>query len=219
MNAAITPNTKVQVVTPTGSGTESIFLLLAALLVAAIAAVIIMARSTHMQAAALQDYQLDLSTALTPAEQGIYTDLQAVFEELSWLYKADSTLTNPPTVTYWQEEGWPPFMNNPTANQRGNHQWQLLSSPNGAVAYQGMSADTELSGHVLWRVPAASKSASSATDFDLWVWKPQLANIPFVSVARLDADTLIAQGWKQVVAYEVPPQDNQNTRDFHDHAH
>lgn len=209
------PRGTIQVVTPAGADTEGILLFLMALLVAAVAALVIMARSSHLQVAALQAHQLDLSTALTPAEQGIYTDLQAVFEELSWLYKADSTLTNPPTVTYWQEEGWPPFVNNPTANQRGNHQWQLLSSPNGAVAYQGMSADTELSGHVLWRAPAAS----SATDFDLWVWKPQLANIPFVSVARLDTDTLIAQGWKQVVAYEAPPQNNQNIRDFHGHAH
>lgn len=215
MQAIIAPKGKVQIVTPAGSGDESILLLLVALFVAAVASLVVMARGEYLQTVTLKPHQIDLSTALTPAEQGIYTDLQAVHDELSMLYKTDDALTVPPDTEYWENEGWPPFVTNSATDKRGNHQWQRLSLLNG-FAYKGMSSNAELSSHLLWRLPADTKQLLE-TDFDIWIWKPEASDAQLTPVQSLESAKLIAQGWRQVIAHEKSQQNAMHS--IHGHAH
>ena len=85
----------IQRIPPTSAGRETSLLLLVALLVVILSGSVVLWRGLHAPGFRLQDYQLDLATALTPAEQGIHADLQAAFEE--WrLLRQNSALTAPP---------------------------------------------------------------------------------------------------------------------------
>lgn len=182
----------IQHVPSASAGRETSLLLLVALLVLILSGSVVFWRGLHGQGFRLQDHQLDLATALTPAEQGIHADLQAVFEEWRHL-RQNAGVRTPPAVTYWANEGWPPFAANIGATQRGAHRWSLVQCAD-HVAYLGRSTRPELAADVLWRLPTENNAR-----FELWLLRAETAaSLP----VRLETDDLIAQGWRQVVATE-----------------
>lgn len=187
----------IQRIPPTSAGRETSLLLLVALLVVILSGSVVLWRGLHAPGFRLQDYQLDLATALTPAEQGIHADLQAAFEE--WrLLRQNSALTAPPPVKHWADEGWPPFVANLSASQRGAHRWSLVERGD-HYAYLGRSAQPELAADVLWILPLEKNAR-----FELWLLRGKTT--PALTLPeRLEDAELIARGWRQVVATEKKP--------------
>lgn len=194
----------VQLIPPAGGGRENAMLLLAACVTLILSALIILSRSQHLQSATLAPYQIDLATALSASEQGLYTDLQTVYNELQQLKPSA-----PPPADYWAQDGWPPFAGGLSAAKRGAFRWQLLAAEN-FYAYWGRSED----GHeLLWRLPATGfADAAQAPIPDIWLRRNQTtASLPAAPQNFADS-ALISHGWQQIAAHsaqlEQPPHPN-----------
>lgn len=172
-----------QVIRPAGAGHETLWVLLlcALILLGASAAVL-----SHAKADVENDiaeYQLDARMDLTAAEQGVHTDLGVAFEEMQWYLSEQGQLPSP---TELADEGFPPFMDDASASNRGSHQWQRLQL-GAETFYLGQSKAQDIAGtFLLW---------PQATEADIWLTRDDNVNLP----TTLTTDQLIAAGWQQVV--------------------
>ncbi len=184
-----------QPVPPAGAGRETRWVLVTVALVLVLSSIVV-AWQRHMQEdLALQAHQIDLATGLTAAEQGIYTDLQAVHDE----WRAEGRPLPPPAPETWAGDGWPPFGQDLTAQRRGSRQWRVVQAE-GRYGYLGepqeqgqeQAPDGRL---ILWRLPAAQDAEAR---FDVWIYT---AASPPRAPDDLHDDDLAAHGWQQVAAH------------------
>ncbi|WP_347485291.1 DUF6162 family protein [Vandammella animalimorsus] len=202
---AVLPGGCVQQVPPANARQEARWVLATAALVVACSALVVLWHHRHGPGhTALQAHRVDLALDLSAAEQGAYTDLQAVLDE--WL--AAGAALPPPEPGHWASEGWAPFANDLTAQQRGPRQWALLHSQ-GRYAYLGVPVaahNASAASHAaarawLWRLPSAGAEAD-ANVVDVWLHALPAHPTPAVlTPAGLDDVSLIEQGWQQVAAH------------------
>lgn len=186
-----------QVVRPAGAGHETLWVLLAAAGVLALAALVVGVRSQPTAAAALAAHQVDARFQLNAAEQGVHADLLVAAEEIAALRDEDQAM---PTVERLRELGLPPFAAGPDARARGAHEW--LVSPQGRdVAYVGRSAEPQVAASMLLRVPATAGKDPAADGHahddavEIWIQREGTAAWP----VGVDDPALVRQGWRQIV--------------------
>ncbi len=176
---------RTQVVRPAGAGHETLYVLLISLLIVALAASVVLLRGEREDEQAIASHQIDARRDLTAAEQGIYTDLRVAFDEIQLLREENDAV---PEVAALAEEGLPPFVDDAGSQSRGAHRWQWLQ----AGAYLGSSQDSDVAGSFLLLLPTAPDGQA-----DVWLRRDSAVAIP----ASLDAEALIATGWRQVVSH------------------
>ncbi|WP_050716172.1 DUF6162 family protein [Ottowia sp. oral taxon 894] len=209
--AAALPAGCVQQVPPAGAGRETRWVLVTVALVLALSGTVAVWQR-HMQTEmALQAHQIDLATGLTAAEQGIYTDLQAVHDE----WRAEGRPLPPPAPDVWASDGWPPFEQDLAAQRRGARQWRVVQAE-GRYAYLGEPNEAQSSGPgeqggqaarlMLWRLPAAQDAEAR---FDVWLRTASGPARAAEALPGLHDDDLAAHGWRQVAAHldDVKPKD------------
>lgn len=174
-----------QVIRPAGAGHETLYVLLASLLIVVLAATVVLMRGEREDEQAIASHQIDARRDLTAAEQGIYTDLRVAFDEIQLLREENAAV---PSVDALAEEGLPPFVVDAGSQSRGSHQWQWLQSG----AYVGRSQAPEIAGSFLLIVPADAGSQA-----DVWLRRDSAALAP----DDLGQAALIAAGWQQVVSH------------------
>jgi len=175
----------VQVVRPAGAGHESLYVALVCALILAFAAAIILWHHEAPIEQSIADYQLDARRDLSAAEQGIYADLRVVAEEIPFIRDELGALPSPQQMG---EEGFPPFMHDMSAEQRGGHHWELIQR--GAdSAYLGQTDDASVAGSFLMRLTAPEQINQA-------VWLH--AKTPAAAPDSLSDQALIAAGWKQL---------------------
>ncbi len=219
-SSAALPDGCIQRVPPAGALRETRWVLLAMALTLLVSTLAIGWQRRLLPQERLQAHQIDLSTGLSTAEQGIYTDLQAVYDE----WQSMNAPLPPPTPQRWADEGWPPFIDDLAARQRGRRQWRLLTVGD-RYAYLGTGGHTESSPAqgkqhaapriLLWRLPEthaihAMAKAKDATEnahadellhtgFDLWLHEADTTPDGALPES-LDEASLIRHGWRQAVA-------------------
>lgn len=176
---------RAQVVRPAGAGHETLYVLLAALLIVALAATVVGLRGEREDQVAIAAHQIDARRDLSAAEQGLYTDLWVAVEEIAALSEETGQA---PEVAALAEHGLPPFVNDASSQSRGRHHWQWLP----AGAYLGRSQDAEVAGSFLLMLPSASGQQP-----DVWLRRDRNALAPH----DLSPAALIAAGWQQVVSH------------------
>ena len=209
----------VQIVRPAGAGHETLAVLGASLLIVVAAASYIGWGVVEEAAPALSASQLDARVDLTPAEQGIYADLRIAFEELAYAAQAGE---QQPDAAALAELGLPPFVQDPSSATRGGHLWSD-GQVAGRTAYLGQTRNADVAGSFLMLGPGAPAAAGSephahdhssakadahaephraepkaseAPQAEIWLSRSSQSSMP----SRLDADTLAAAGWRQVMA-------------------
>jgi len=189
----------IQVVRPAGAGHETLWVLLAATAVLAVAALVIGVRAQPEAAAALATHQVDARTQLNAAEQGVHADLLVAAEEIAALRDSEQAM---PTVEALRDMGLPPFSAGPEARARGAHEWR--ASPQGHdLAYVGRSAEPQLAASFLLRLPATAgtdtgqNAAGHAHGEAVEIWIQREG--PVVWPEGIDDAALVRQGWRQVV--------------------
>jgi hypothetical protein len=176
---------RAQVVRPAGAGHETLYVLLAALLIVALAAGVVSLRGERDDEQPIAAHQLDARRDLNAAEQGIHTDLWVAVDEIRALRDEAGAA---PGVEALAEEGLPPFVADASSQSRGSHQWSQLPGS----AYLGRSQDPTVAGSFLLIVPGTDEAQP-----DLWLRRDSSAMAP----DSLAPDTLIAAGWQQVVTH------------------
>ena len=176
---------RVQVVRPAGAGHETLYVLLVALLILALAATVVALRGEREDETRIEAHQLDARRDLNAAEQGIYTDLLVAFDEVQLLREENAAV---PGVEALAEEGLPPFVMDAGSQSRGSHQWQWLQ----AGAYLGRSQAPQVAGSFLLILPGDSNGQA-----DVWLRRDSAAVVP----DDLGQAALIAAGWQQVVSH------------------
>ena len=182
-----------QVVRPAGAGHETLVVALCCAVIVGLAALVVGTRATFDTPLAVEAHQLDARDDLTPAEQGLYADLRLVFEEITM---ADQGRL--PLVAELREAFLPPFVDDFGAQQRGAHVWSLFEQ-GAATGYLGLSAMPEIAGSLLVLLDHGNDDSGTALDHDVaadvWLNREQRPRLP----ERLDRETLISSGWRQVV--------------------
>lgn len=173
-----------QVVRPAGAGHETLWVLLLCTLIALVATGVVYSHAAPDKESDIASYQLDARLDLTAAEQGVHTDLGVAFAEMQWFETDQGHLPSPAELA---AEGFPPFVDDASASNRGSHQWQRLQL--GAdVFYLGQSQAHDIAGtFLLW---------PQATDAQIWLTRDAETDLP----ATLTTEQLIAAGWQQVIA-------------------
>ncbi|BBH46803.1 hypothetical protein KU43P_32800 [Pseudomonas sp. KU43P] len=176
---------RTQVVRPAGAGHETLYVLLASLLILAVAATVVLLRGEREDQQSIASHQIDARRDLTPAEQGIYTDLRVAFDEIQLVREETAAV---PDVQMLAEEGLPPFVVDAGSQSRGGHEWSWL--PIGA--YLGRSQAPQVAGSFLLILPSESSGEA-----DVWLRRDSAAVAP----DDLGQTALIAAGWQQVVSH------------------
>lgn len=176
---------RAQVVRPAGAGHETLYVLLSALLIVALAATVVLLRGERQDEVAIASHQIDARRDLSAAEQGIYTDLWVAVEEIQLLREDSGYL---PGVEALAEEGLPPFTPDASSQRRGQHHWQGLPGD----AYLGQSQDAAVAGSFLLILPPGQGQPA-----DVWLRRDRSAVVP----DDLAPAALIAAGWQQVVSH------------------
>lgn len=177
---------RAQVVRPAGAGHETLYVLLAALLIIALATTVVLLRGEREDEVAIAAHQIDARRDLTAAEQGLYTDLWVAVEEIALLREESGQV---PEVATLAEEGLPPFVTDASSQRRGAHHWQRL--PSGA--YLGRSEDAQVAGSLLLILPANDGEQQP----EVWLRRDRSVLAP----DDLGQAALIAAGWQQVVSH------------------
>lgn len=176
---------RTQVVRPAGAGHETLYVLLAAVLILLLAASVVAVRGERDDEQRIEAHQLDARRDLNAAEQGIHTDLWVAVEEIR-LLREENGVT--PPVQALADEALPPFTSDASSQRRGGHQWSRL----GDGAYLGRSQDAGIAGSFLLILPAAADAQP-----DLWLRRDSSAVAP----DDLGHTALIAAGWQQIVTH------------------
>ncbi|WP_144964195.1 DUF6162 family protein [Pseudomonas sp. DE0010] len=175
---------RVQVIRPAGAGHETLYVLLVSALIVALAASVVLVRGERVDDQPIASHQIDARRDLTPAEQGLYTDLRVAFDEIQYLREEQGAV---PEVQALAAEGLPPFVIDAGSQGRGDHQWSSLAGG----AYLGRSQAPEVAGHLLMILPEGGAEAN------VWLYRGN----PSPSVDDLAPASLIAVGWRQVVSH------------------
>jgi hypothetical protein len=186
----------VQVVRPAGAGHETLWVLLAAVVVLLAAAWVVGLRAQPQAAAALAAHQLDARTQLNAAEQGVHADLLVAAEEILALHEADQAV---PGLARLREMALPPFVDGPDARARGAHEWRAVQQAQ-AFALVGQSAAPGVAASFLLRLPLESPGdakahAHSGDAVGIWVQREGAPHWP----QQIDDAALVRQGWRQVI--------------------
>ncbi|MBF8780475.1 DUF6162 family protein [Pseudomonas fulva] len=176
---------QTQLVRPAGAGHESLYVLLAALLIIALAGAVVLLRGERQDEVRFEAHQIDARRDLNAAEQGIFTDLVVAFDEIRMLREESGVM---PDVRLLAEEGLPPFVRDASSASRGAHHWQLLD----AAAYLGRSEDAETVGNFLLIVPAPGDAPAQ-----VWLQRDAIGHLP----DTLERQALVAAGWRQVTTH------------------
>jgi hypothetical protein len=185
-----------QVVKPAGVGHESLWVVILSAVIVAVAGLVVSLRVTPEVKVEIPAHQIDARRDLTVAEQGLYADLLVAVDEIDAIGQ-----DVPPTIATLTEEGLSPFFKDVTAVQRGSHVWQEINAGDD-VAYLGVTADTEIAGSLLLRLPQKKEHAGHGHGegqlATAAVWLNRAAQL--AAPARLSDEELIRTGWRHVVS-------------------
>jgi hypothetical protein len=185
-----------QVVKPAGVGHESLWVVILSAVIVAVAGLVVSLRVTPEVKVEIPAHQIDARRDLTVAEQGLYADLLVAVDEIDAIGQ-----DVPPTIAVLSEEGLSPFFKDVTAVQRGSHVWQEIHAGDD-VAYLGVTADTEIAGSLLLRLPQKKEHAGHGHDegqqATAAVWLNRTAQL--AAPTRLSDEELIRTGWRHVVS-------------------
>jgi hypothetical protein len=155
----------------------------------------------------LFDWQISSFHDLQPTDQAIYTALTAASEVL-WVAHGDLLAGTPeqrkspwPKAEELTTEDWllPPFMKDASWTQQGEVQWTLVASFSfeGSAVYLGSGGKVPGQSAYLLNLSHVHKGASYVNGATVWVHPNP--NVP--APTNVTRDSLIANGWKEVVPY------------------
>ncbi len=192
-------NIKKEIVSPDSGKGESLWAVVAVLVVLCLWAGGIMHRTRSETARELESWELDAFSNLNSLEQGVYTDLRVAGEEIGQIFVDEGNRWC--GINELQDYGFAPFTQDITWEQRGEIRWQMrvnISRDISEVAYLGVALESSEVGAFLLSVHA-DKTAQELQSVHQEIWyHPGIAEFP----ETINDSELIINGWRLLVAYE-----------------
>jgi len=196
------------VVVPTSRRSELIALAGCVLLLVLIATAYGFSRPSQEEQIELLDWQLSAFYDLGPVDQAVYNALRTAVSELWWLH-GDMLTANKASNT--DAVSWPsvqqlaeyyvvaPFVQDVSSRRQGSIQWQRAAafSFEGLAVYFGSGGSQPQQSAYLLVLNHAHKGASFSNGASVWMHSNSGAVMPTI----IKQNSLIVNGWKQVVAY------------------
>jgi len=198
---------RVDVVKPASGRSESLLLIGVIGLILVISGIAVAGRQRNDATQTLFDWQISSFHDLKPTDQAIYTALLAASEPL-WIVHQDllagtseQKKTPWPPVKELEGEDWllAPFAKDAAWSQQGEVTWTRSASFSfeGSAVYFGNGGKVPGQSAYLLNLSHVHKGASYVNGATVWI-HPNPNAPPPEKVAR---DSLIANGWKEVVPY------------------
>jgi hypothetical protein len=193
----------VTLVRPASAKLETLAILLVVAVLVAATVAFARASAVPEQNVFIADWQVSALTDLSPVDQANYNALLFAGDTIQVWYDDTYARGEPhwPTVEELSdlEVGLSPFMHDVSWKQGGEVQWQLIASYNidGATAYFGNAGKVRGQSAYLLLIAHLHKGASYRNQSIVWIHRNPDAQPP----ATINVDSLVRNGWKQVVPY------------------
>jgi hypothetical protein len=199
MNA---PAARVAIVRPASARVETVFVLAAVLLVIGAGAVLARVNAQQQHPIALQVWQLSSFHDLDGVDQAIYSALLDAGDYIRIWYEDSIQMGEPhwPTVQELDTEyAIAPFTRDVIWKQGGQVEWSMIKSYSidGATVYFGNNGKVEGQAAYLLVISHKHQGASYSNQSTVWIIRNARAAAP----ETVNIDSLVRNGWKQVVPY------------------
>ncbi|PCJ28733.1 MAG: hypothetical protein COA96_00695 [SAR86 cluster bacterium] len=194
-------------VAPKSGRKETLAIGIIGLVIAAIAAVAISQRQVEETLPRLYDWQISAFYDLGKVDRAVYSSLVVAMDELWWMHEDILSYNRDIAV----EDSWPtmqelgeyyflaPFAEDLFWSQYGEVKWSRVTSFSfeGSTVYHGFEGTTDEQSAYLVVLSHAHKGASFTNGGAIWMHADANAPAPDTVVR----DSLILNGWKEVVPY------------------
>ena len=200
-------NTKNDIVRPSSSRAESWLVCVVVALILLASGIGVGQRRVVDYFPRLFDWQISAFYDLKPTDQAVYSALLAASEELWWIhgdllyFGTEEERADPwPTAEQLSLDFlMPPFAKDVAWSQQGETNWERVASYSfeGSTVYFGSGGKVPGQSAYLVMLSHVHKGASYANGATIWVHPDP--NVP--SPDTIKRDSLIVNGWKEVVPY------------------
>jgi len=204
------------VVQPSGSGTESRLVLLAALVTILICGSVIMLRNTAATAKEVPGWQIDAFEDLGAEELAVFNGLYTAAPEIEMFHEDEGDW---PSVDQLAADFIPPFMQDAAWEINGAMGWSrtILSTHDKHIAlYVGHPGKPSVSGSFMLVMlhdhvkKEGNANASAHAPYEVWLHQSPVAEVP----SAVTDQALINTGWREVVARKGSDETRQTKEEF-----
>jgi hypothetical protein len=186
------------VVRPSSARGESLCILAATLVLAISTTVLARVNAQDEESQPLRDWQLSAFRDLGPTDQAVFNAL-TIAADTVWVWYEDTKTWTPIEDMQDPTTGVAPFAHDLSWKQMGEIEWRLDRSFSfeGSTAYFGSNGKIPGQGSYLLLLGHAHKGVSYANQSTIWIHRnPRVA-----SPATINRDSLIRNGWREIVSY------------------
>jgi hypothetical protein len=200
-----TPGACVTLVRPASARLETFAISIVVALLVAVTVVIARASARERTGTFLPDWQVSAFHDLSPVDQANYNALLLAGDIIQMTYDAGYRSGTPHWLTVEEMSvledgiGLAPFMRDVSWKQGGEVQWQLLTTYeiDGSTVYFGNNGKVPGQSAYLLVISHLHKGASYTNTSTVWIHRN--AKVP--PPERVNIDSLVRNGWKQVVPW------------------
>jgi hypothetical protein len=193
---------RVALVRPASARAETLFVLAAVALLICVGVVLARVNAQQEHQMALQPWQISSFHDLDGVDQAIYSSLLDAGDYIRIWYEDSIQMGEPhwPTVKELDSEyAIAPFTRDITWKQGGQVEWTMIKSYtiDGATVYFGNNGRVEGQAAYLLVISHRHQGASYSNQSTVWISR----NARAVAPETVNIDSLVRNGWKQVVPY------------------
>jgi hypothetical protein len=196
------PAARIAIVKPASARAETLFVLASVVLVVFAGVALARANARQDGQAALQDWQISSFHDLDGVDLAIYSALLDAGDYIRIWYEDSIQMGEPhwPTVRELDADyAIAPFARDVIWKQGGQVEWSMIKSYSidGATVYFGNNGRVEGQAAYLLVISHRHKGASYSNQSTVWISRNPRAAAP----ETVNIDSLVRNGWKQVVPY------------------
>ncbi len=195
-------------VRPTGARFEGLALFAATIVILGALALYVRELGRENTVEPLYDWQISAFDGLTGADQAIYNSLYTVKDEIPFIYDDVNRFNEPgqkfrwPNLQDFQDLLLPPFYQDTSWEQNGSLAWSLYEplpegEMQGSTMYLGTDGKLAEQGSFLLVIGHVHAGFTNNNSIVIWWNKSNHVTMPESGFR----DTLILQGWREVVPY------------------
>lgn len=193
-----------KLISPSGKGKETMYVLLAALVVSITCATLIFINQKQSQIAVLADFQIRAFSHLNEKELVIFNGLYTAAVEINVIHEEEAEWL---TIVQLEDELMPPFTKDASWKKNGRFSWTRSLRPSGSIdiaLYTGHPEEGKNTGSFILlflhdhnQQLSNDRTEPSHAPYEIWFHPSADKMAPEITTDQ----GFISSGWKEVIAY------------------